>query len=90
MTSLLRPVAFTASRNDASSQASIVYLSMGSAPGTAAASDGRIGVLIPISTATVLRTTGMSNPTAAVARVRACSSTTLRSCSQTSAITLSW
>src|SRR5712692_957394 len=87
--SLLRPVAFTAATKARSSQAFMEDLSMSLTLGSAALSDAIVGLLTPISTPTVLRTTGTLKATAAVAKVRALSSTTLRSCSKTRSSTFS-
>ena len=89
ITSLLRPVAFTAATKAASSQAFIEDRSMSLTPGSAALSDAIVGLLTPISTPTVLKTTGILKARAAVAKVRALSSTTLRSCSKTRSSTFS-
>src|SRR6266850_2024578 len=89
ITSLLRPVAFTAARNAGSSQAFMEDRSMSLTSGSAALSDAIVGLLTRISTPTVLKTTGILKARAAVARVRALSSTTLRSCSKTRSSTFS-
>src|SRR5437667_327925 len=89
ITSLLRPVAFTAATKAASSHAFMEDRSMSLTSGSAALSDAIVGLLTPIWTPTVLRTTGILKAGAAFASVRALSSTSLRACSKTRSSTFS-
>jgi hypothetical protein len=79
MTSLFRPVAFTAAWNFESAQAFIVVLSMSLTFGRVSRRTLIVGPLAPISTPTVLRMTGILNATAIFARVHTFSSRTRRS-----------
>src|SRR6476620_6176858 len=90
ITSVLRPVASTASTTAASSHALMTLRSIGSVSGSSCVSAAMVGRLSPIATPTVLTTTGTPSSLAAAASDRTLPTTAAWSASGTSANTLSW